>query len=82
MRRRLTVPLLLALPLGVSACASLDSGQRQGFEVRGEYVAAVESAAKRRGVEVIWLNPPTRRRTRDIEWTTERTVELNRDLDN
>ncbi len=81
MRRRLPIPLLLLLPVALSACASLESGERQGFEVRGEYVAAVERAAKTRGVEVIWLNPPTQRRTRDIEWTVKRTVELNRDPD-
>ena len=80
MRRPMSLLLLLAL--GVSACASLDSGERQGFEVRSDYVAAVERVAQRRGVEVIWLNPPSQRRSREIEWTIEKTVELNRDPDN
>lgn len=81
MKRFLSILALIFSPMLLSACASLESAERQGFEVRGDYIAAVERAAKRSGVEVIWLNPPTQRRTRDIEWTTQKTVEFNREPD-
>jgi len=79
--RSFLIAAIVLMALIVSGCASLDTTERHGFEVRGDYVAAVERTAKSRGVEVIWLNPPTQRRSRQIEWTTETTVEFNRNPD-
>lgn len=73
--RRLLLLLIAAVSGLVSGCATLDTSQSQGFEVRGEYVGAVERVAEKRGVTVIWINPPTRQRTRQIEYVTEVTVE-------
>lgn len=77
--RRLPAILILLACMLISACASLEATEGQTFEVRGDYVAAVEHTAKRRGVEIIWLNPPTQRRTRQLEWSQDISVEFDRD---
>ena len=79
MKRILTMVLGLSLSALLNGCASLDSSERERVEVRGDYVAAVDRVARRRGVETIWVNPPTERRARNLEFTTQREVELNRD---
>lgn len=73
--KKLPVLCLGLATLWLSGCAGLESQQRHDFEVRSEHVAAVEQAAQRSGVEVIWLNTPMQRRVRDIEWRREITVD-------
>ena len=55
--------LLLAVAVAASAsgCAVLDSQNATRTEVDSAYVAYVESAAKRYGTTVVWINYPTRR---------------------
>lgn len=74
MRRLLLLPTV-ALGLILAGCASLEPQKSHSHEVRGDYVAAVDKVAERKGVTVVWINPPTRQRTRDIEYVTEVTVE-------
>lgn len=68
-RFRFVVLSLSALAL--TACASMDERStlapqsHSGYVQDGEYVAAVEYVAKRRGVKVLWVNPPERRVDRD-----------------
>ncbi len=56
--------VLTSLSLLVGACASnssksdlADNGPRERDQ---RYITAVESKADKAGVEVIWVNPPTR----------------------
>lgn len=57
--------LALCLALGASllaGCASVaGDAARTGFAVDEERVVAVERAAVRHGVQVIWLNQPMKR---------------------
>ncbi|MGY6553144.1 MAG: hypothetical protein ACXIUM_01350 [Wenzhouxiangella sp.] len=77
---KIRIVLMAALVSGmVSGCASLESGERRGLEVQGEHVAAVERAADQQGVEVIWINPPQKQRTRDIEWHRSIEVRMGED---
>lgn len=56
--------VLTSLSLFVGACAS--TGSKSDFagstprERDQRYIAAVETKADKAGVEVIWVNPPTR----------------------
>jgi|DewCreStandDraft_4_1066084.scaffolds.fasta_scaffold07646_5 hypothetical protein len=52
------IPVLLAATAIVSGCAALGSGSTAESEIDSAYVAAVESAAKRFGTQVIWVNYP------------------------
>lgn len=47
-----------AQPVDASGATSRHEAPR--YEVNGEYVSAVERQARRRGVQVMWLNKPTR----------------------
>lgn len=65
---------LLLLPLALAACATTGERSSQNAPAAGssvaviqqdaEYVNAVETIARRRGIGVQWVNPPTRRVTR------------------
>ncbi|MGQ4583052.1 hypothetical protein [Lysobacter sp. F60174L2] len=52
---------------GLAACASMDeqsasiAPQSSSIGVDGAYVGRVEEIARRRGIEVMWVNPPTER---------------------
>ncbi len=63
MRNARIVPVLLASLL-VTACASSGSAglteKRSPMRQDADYIAAVEAAAKQRGVVVQWVNPPYR----------------------
>jgi uncharacterized lipoprotein YajG len=53
------VPAAIALLAGcASGSASLAKRERSGMHTDAVYVATVEAIAKRRGVEVRWVNPP------------------------
>jgi starvation-inducible outer membrane lipoprotein len=60
--------LAAALVLGLSACATTQSGVRgAGMKATGtslpvdaDRIARVESVARRNGVQVYWVNPPRR----------------------
>lgn len=62
MKRFLTwviVPAAVALLAGcASGSASLAKRQPSQMDVDSVYVGTVEAIAKRRGVEVRWVNPP------------------------
>ncbi|WP_376695662.1 hypothetical protein [Wenzhouxiangella sp. EGI_FJ10305] len=62
MTKRYVVALLASLLL--AACASTPSS-RSPTEIDLEYVNAVERHAGHAGVDVQWVNPPTRKRDTD-----------------
>lgn len=53
---------LAAASLALAACATTDTVRHDvrpsKFETDAAYVAAVESAARKAGVRVSWVNPP------------------------
>lgn len=58
----LGLALIVAVP-GATGCAStqgrtMADGKSERIVTNREYVAYVESVARRRGVEVQWVNPP------------------------
>ena len=72
MNARLRIAVLSLSVLGLSACAgsqtkssyvepSLSKHAVAGMTRDDRYVSAVERLAKRRGIEVVWVNPPDRR---------------------
>lgn len=73
--RNLKIPAVVFLCTALVGCATTDPGKQHTHEVRGEYVAAVERVAEKRGVTVLWINPPTRQRVRELEYSTQITVE-------
>lgn len=54
------LPVLAATALA-AGCATVGTGPAEESEVDAAYVAAVESAAKRFGTQVIWVNYPRKR---------------------
>lgn len=61
MNRLLTVAAVLAVVLLGSGCASGSAGMvraDKALKTDALYVAKVEAIAKRRGVQVRWVNPP------------------------
>ena len=61
MKRFLTVLTVVALALLGAGCASGTAGlvrADQAMKADALYVAKVEAIAKRRGVQVRWVNPP------------------------
>ncbi|ALN90488.1 MULTISPECIES: hypothetical protein [Lysobacter] len=67
-----TVVLSLSI-LGLAACAgtqskstyvepSMSNHQIAGMSRDDRYVSAVERLARKRGIEVMWVNPPDRRK--------------------
>lgn len=55
-----TLPALAAAAL-CAGCATIATAPASDSEVDTAYVAAVESAAKRFGTQVIWVNYPRKR---------------------
>ena len=62
--------VLSVATLGLSACAGTHGVSRAAPPVEsrpgaitndGAYIARVEQVARRRGIEVQWVNPPTKR---------------------
>lgn len=55
-----TVFVLAALAL-LAGCASSSefAKARSGFHSDADYMYAVESIARQKGVQVVWINPPT-----------------------
>lgn len=61
--------VLSLLVLGLSACATTDDRTMRVMpqnspsptDTNEAYVAYVERVARRRGIEVVWVNTPTRR---------------------
>ena len=76
---RAIIGLIVAASLG--GCASLEPSERRSIEVRSDYVAAVETAAHQQRVEVIWINPPQRERSRQIEWRQQIPARRSEDPD-
>lgn len=71
MNRKLRVFALLLPALGLTACASLDerstyvpppqAQSQQSVEKDVAYIDKVERIARRRGIDVVWVNYPVRR---------------------
>lgn len=72
MGRMLVTAVLSISVLGLSACAGTQSVSRASpppapaakpgtISNDGEYITRVEQIARRRGIEVQWVNPPTKR---------------------
>ncbi|GHA68927.1 hypothetical protein [Cognatilysobacter bugurensis] len=65
--------LIVAVAVSLTACATTDdraaarvAPQRAGtLDTHHEYVAHVESIARRRGIDVQWVNAPVKRAPRD-----------------
>ena len=62
---RVVVLAVLALSVaGAAACASMDeqsariSPQPAAIDTDSAYMSRVEQIARRRGIEVVWINPP------------------------
>ena len=58
------VAVLSLSAVGLVACATTDQAARVSPETRTivtdeAYMSAVEQIARRRGLEVVWVNPPT-----------------------
>lgn len=53
--------LLLAATTLAAGCAAIGSGPAADNGIDTAYVAAVESAARRFGTQVIWVNYPRKR---------------------
>lgn len=53
--------LLLAATALAAGCAVIGSGSTGPDDIDEAYVAAVEGAAKRFGIQVIWVNHPRKR---------------------
>ena len=67
MNTSLRLPLgAAALVLLLAACASTETAMHPASHMSitqdGAYVGAVESIAKKRGVRVVWVNPPEKHR--------------------
>lgn len=76
MSNRLPPCLLLASAL-MTGCATTEPGAPRTREVNSERVSAVERVAKNAGVEIVWINPPTRVRERKFETSLE--VKMDRE---
>lgn len=70
----LRTAIVIAAALTLTACATTDergtagaAPQRSGtmVDTDHEYVAHVESIARRRGIDVQWIHMPTKRTTRE-----------------
>jgi hypothetical protein len=55
----------------VSGCATTDPQATKTREVNSEHVSAVERVAQNAGVEIVWINPPTRVRERKFDTSLE-----------
>ncbi len=68
MRNVRIIPVLLVSLLATACASSGSSGlteKRSPLRQDADYIAAVEAAAKQRGVVVQWVNPPYRSSQRD-----------------
>jgi hypothetical protein len=67
MKTMLKMVALSLVATGLAACASTDdrsaraTPQMAPIDVDQAYIARVEEIARRRGLEVQWVNPPTTR---------------------
>ncbi|MGO1068588.1 hypothetical protein [Lysobacter sp. CA199] len=73
MNASLRVAVLSLSILGLAACAGtptktayaapgLSKHAIEGMDRDSQYVSAVERVARRRGIDVVWVNPPDRRK--------------------
>ena len=76
MSNRLLSVLMVAAAL-LSGCATTDPQTTKAREINAERVINVERVAQNAGVEVVWINPPTRLRERTFE--TSKEVRVGRD---
>lgn len=66
MNTRYRFAILSLSVLALAACASTDERTavapqgHSGYVQDSEYIATVEYLARRRGTEVVWVNPPKR----------------------
>lgn len=64
-----TIALISVAVAGVSACASMDDGradispEARTITADEAYMARVEAIARRRGIDVTWVNPPVTEET-------------------
>ncbi|NDY95585.1 hypothetical protein [Wenzhouxiangella limi] len=72
---RLLRPFLLFAVVLLTGCATTDTGTVKTREYNGEQVQAVERVAKTAGVRIVWINPPTRLKERQIEYSMEVQME-------
>jgi len=62
-----TIGFAVLATLGLSACAGTRPAARADAELDHGKIAAVNEWALQRGAKVMWLNSPTRARTRDAD---------------
>jgi type IV pilus biogenesis protein CpaD/CtpE len=76
MSNRLLSVLLVAAAL-LSGCATTDPQTTKTREINSERVSNVERVAQSAGVEIVWINPPTRVREGKFETSKKVGVERN-----
>jgi hypothetical protein len=69
--------IALVTMAGLAGCATSGQGPDKVREIDHHQVKAVERLADEAGVDVIWVNPPTRLRQRTIEY--KMTIQPKRD---
>ncbi len=77
---RLLLTIFLVATALVTGCATTDTRTVKTREFNGEHVEAVERVAKSAGVRIVWINPPTRVKERQIEYSME--VQMDGDQTN
>lgn len=75
---RLLRPFLLFAVVLLTGCATSNTGTVKTREYNGEHVQAVERVAKSAGVRIVWINPPTQVKERQIEYSMEVQMEGDR----
>ena len=60
-KKLVLLPVLGAVALGATGCASVQSASSPYGEYDEAYVAAVERTARRTGVDVYWVTLPQKR---------------------
>ena len=71
-------PMIALIALaGLAGCATSGRTPDKVREIDQQHVQAVERLADEAGVEVIWVNPPTRVRQRTVEY--KMTIQPKRD---
>ncbi|MFP4208308.1 MAG: hypothetical protein ACLFSC_06570 [Wenzhouxiangella sp.] len=73
---RYLLPFALCTVLFATGCTTADKQMGTVREVNRDHIQAVERVAKSSGVEIVWINPPTRVRERTLEYS--RTIEVER----
>lgn len=61
--RKFMLMLAVVVVFGMAGCASTSNSvvRKERVEVDKVHVAAVDAVASRRGVQVVWVNPPMKR---------------------